>query len=168
MQPGYCERLFLFLVLFLTFLGANDAPRDSLQYVLWIGSQTKFLTKLWTFENSRSLISLYGDFTRSQICHDKTTFRSKTDPTNKFLNLGNGLIVFSSSSSTHRHTSTSTRSCYNIYSRLWELSVPTLRIFEDFRGFWLGTCNIYPRCPAKNIWNFPIKIFSIWRESVVS
>mgnify|MGYP007108023261 CR=1 FL=1 len=104
-----------------------------------------------------SLISLYGDFTRSQICHDKTTFRSKTDPTNKFLNLGNGLIVFSSSSSTHRHTST--RSCYNIYSRLWGLSVPTFRIFEDFRGFWLGTSNIYPGCPAKNIWDFTMKIF---------
>ena len=104
-----------------------------------------------------SLISLYGDFTRSQICHDKTTFRSKTDPTNKFLNLGNGLIVFSSSSSTHRHTST--RSCYNIYSRLWWLSVPTFRIFEDFRGFWLGTSNIYPGCPAKNIWDFTMKIF---------
>ena len=104
-----------------------------------------------------SLISLYGDFTRSQICHDKTTFRSKTDPTNKFLNLGNGLIVFSSSSSTHRHTST--RSCYNIYSRLWGLSVPTFRIFEDFRGFWLGTSNIYPGCPAKNILDFTMKIF---------
>ena len=102
-----------------------------------------------------SLISFYSDFTRSQICHDKTTFRSKTDPTNKFLNLGNGVIVFSSSSSTHRHTST--RSCYNIYSRLLELSVPTFRIFEDFRGFWLGTCNIHPRCPAKNIWDFLIK-----------
>ena len=106
-----------------------------------------------------SLISLYGDFTRSQICHDKTTFRSKTDPTNKFLNLGNGVIVFSSSSSTHRHTST--RSCYNIYSRLWGLSVPTFRIFEDFRGFWLGTSNIYPRCPAKNIVFFPMKIFFV-------
>ena len=77
-----------------------------------------------------SLISLYGDFTRSQICHDKTTFRSKTDPTNKILNLGNGVIVFSSSSSTLRHTST--RSCYNIYSRLWELLVPTFRIFGKF------------------------------------
>ena len=30
----YSERLFLFSVLFLTFLGANDAPRDSLQYML--------------------------------------------------------------------------------------------------------------------------------------
>ena len=104
-----------------------------------------------------SLISLYGDFTRSQICHDKTTFRSKTDPTNNFLNLGNGLIVFRSISSTHRHTST--RSCYNIYSRLWGLSVPTFRIFEDFRGFWLGTSNIYPGCPAKNILDFTMKIF---------
>ena len=111
-----------------------------------------------------SLISLYGDFTRSQICHDKTTFRSKTDPTNKFLNLGNGLIVFSSSSSTHRHTST--RSCYNIYSRLWGLSVPTFRIFEDFRGFWLGTSNIYPRCPAKNILDFPMKIFFFKKSKI--
>jgi len=111
-----------------------------------------------------SLISLYGDFTRSQICHDKTTFRSKTDPTNKFLNLGIGLIVFSSSSSTHRHTST--RSCYNIYSRLWGLSVPTFRIFEDFRGFWLGTSNIYPGCPAKNISDFSIKIFFFKKSKI--
>ena len=57
----------------------------------------------------------------------------KNDPTNKFLNVKNRLIVFSSSSSTHRHTST--RSCYNIYSRLWGLSVPTFRIFEDFEDF---------------------------------
>jgi hypothetical protein len=78
--------------------------------------------------------SLYGDGTINQICHDKTTFRLKNDPINKFLNLGNVLIVFSWSSSTHRHTST--RSCYDIYRRLWELSVPTFRIFEDFRGFW--------------------------------
>ena len=111
-----------------------------------------------------SLISLYGDFTRSQICHDKTTFRSKTDPTNKFLNSENGPIVFSSSSSTHRHTST--RSCCNIYSRLWGLSVPTFRIFEDFRGFWLGTSNIYPRCPAKNILDFPMKIFFFKKSKI--
>ena len=116
---------------------------------------------IWKFP---SLISLYGDFTRSQICHDKTTFRSKTDPTNKFLNSENGPIVFSSSSSTHRHTST--RSCYDIYSSLWVLSVPTFRIFEDFRGFWLGTCNIYPRCPAKNILDFPIFFFSKNQKSV--
>ena len=116
---------------------------------------------IWKFP---SLISLYGDFTRSQICHVKTTFRSKTDPTNKFLNSENGPIVFSSSSSTHRHTST--RSCYNIYSRLWGVSVPTFRIFEDFRGFWLGTCDIYPRCPAKNIWNFPIKIFFLKKSKI--
>ena len=101
--------------------------------------------------------SLYGDCTRSQMCHDKTTCWLKTDPSNKFLNSENRLIVFSSSSSTHRHTST--RSCYNIYSRLWGLSVPTFRIFEDFRGFWLGTSNIYPGCPAKNILEFPMKIF---------
>ena len=81
----------------------------------------------------------------------------KNDPINKFLNVKNRLIVFTSSSSTHRHTST--RSCYNIYSRLWGLSVPTFRIFEDFRGFWLGTSNIYPGCPAKNIWDFTMKIF---------
>ena len=101
--------------------------------------------------------SLYGDCCESQMCHDKTTSGLKTDPSNKFLNTENGLIVFSSSSSTHRHTST--RSCYNIYSRLWQLSVPTFRIFEDFRGFWLGTSNIYPGCPAKNISDFSIKIF---------
>jgi hypothetical protein len=56
--------------------------------------------------------SLYGDCRRNQICHDKTTFWLKTDPGNKFLNPENRLIVFSSSSSTHRHTSTS--SYYNI------------------------------------------------------
>jgi hypothetical protein len=77
--------------------------------------------------------SLYGDCNRNQICHDKTTFRLKNDPINKVLNLGNVLIVFSSSSSTHRHTST--RSGYDIYRRLWEFSVPTFRIFEVFRGF---------------------------------
>ena len=86
-----------------------------------------------------SLISLYGDCTRSQICHDTTTFRLKTDPNDKFLNLGNGLIVFSSSPSTHRHTST--RSCYDIFRSLWELSVPSFRIFEDFREFWLNICD---------------------------
>ena len=101
--------------------------------------------------------SLYGDCSKSQMCHDKTTFWLKTDPSNKFLNSENRLIVFSSSSSTHRHTST--RSCYNIYRRLCGLSVPTFRIFEDFRGFWLGTSNIYPGCPAKNIWGFTIEIF---------
>ena len=36
----------------------------------------------------------------------------------------------------------------------------------DFRGFWLGTCNIYPRCPAKNIWNFPIKIFFFKKSKI--
>ena len=93
------------------------------------------------------------------MCHDKTTLRLKPtlEPSNKVLNLEKRLIVFSSSSSTHMHTST--RSCYNIYSRLWGLSVPTFRIFEDFRGFWLGTNNIYPGCLAKNIWYFRMKIF---------
>ena len=33
-----------------------------------------------------SSISLYGECLRSQICHDKTTVRSKTDTGNKFLN----------------------------------------------------------------------------------
>ena len=108
--------------------------------------------------------SLYGDCSESQMCHDKTTFRLKTDPSNKFLNPENGLIVFSSSSSTHRHTST--RSCYNIYSRLWGLSVPTYQTFEDFRGFWLGTSNIYPRCPAKNILDFPMKIFFFKKSKI--
>jgi hypothetical protein len=69
-----------------------------------------------------SLISLYGDCTRSQICHDKTIVRSKTDLGNKFLNPENRLIVFSSSSSTQRHTST--RSCYNIYG--WERVLPII------------------------------------------
>ena len=110
------------------------------------------------------IFSLYGDCGESQICHDKTTVRSKTDPGNKFLNPENRLIVFSSSSSTHRHTST--RSCYNIYSRLWGLSVPTFRIFEDFRGFWLGTCNIYPGCPAKNILDFTMKIFFFKKSKI--
>ncbi len=72
--------------------------------------------------------------------------------------------MFSSSSSTHRHTPT--RSCSNIYSRLWGLSVPTFRIFEDFRGFWLGTSNIYPRCPAKNILDFPMKIFFFKKSKI--
>ena len=81
----------------------------------------------------------------------------KNQPQHKLLNSENRLIVFSSSSSTHRHTST--RSCYNIYGRLWGLSVPTFRIFEDFWGFWLGTSNIYPGCPAKNILDFTMKIF---------
>ena len=108
--------------------------------------------------------SLYGDCSESQMCHDKTTFRLKTDPSNKFLNSENRLIVFSSSSSTKRHPST--RSCYNIYSRLWGLSVPTFRIFEDFRGFWLGTSNIYPGCPAKNIWDFPMKIFFFKKSKI--
>ena len=116
---------------------------------VWWGGTTIFLCKI--IQAPWSFILNYNNH-RSQICHDKTTFRSKTDPTNKFLNIGNGVIVFSSSSSTHRHTST--RSCYNIYSRLWRLSVPTFLIFEDFRGFWLGTCDIYPRCPAKNICDF--------------
>ena len=40
---------------------------------------------------------------------------------------------------------------------LWELLVPTFRIFEDLRGFWLGTCNIHLGCPPKNIWDFTIK-----------
>ena len=93
----------------------------------------------------------------SQICHDKTTFLLKTDPNNKFLKLKNGLIVCSSSSSTLRHTST--RSCYDIFRSLWELSVPTFRIFEDFRGFWLGTSNIYPGCLAKNILDFTMNFF---------
>jgi hypothetical protein len=36
MRPmvGYLERLFLSFCYFRTFLGANDAPRDLLQYVL--------------------------------------------------------------------------------------------------------------------------------------
>ena len=103
------------------------------------------------------IASLYCDCGISQMCHDKITFWLKNDPTNKFLNLKNGVIVFSSSSSTKRHPST--RSCYNIYSRLWRLSVPTFRIFEDFRGFWLGTSNIYRGCSAKNIRDFTMKIF---------
>jgi hypothetical protein len=108
--------------------------------------------------------SLYGDCSEGQMCHDKTTFRLKTDPSNKVLNSENGLIVFSSSSSTHRHTST--RSCSNIYSRLWGLSVATFRIFEDFRGFWLGTSNIYPGYPAENIWDFPMNFFFKNQKSV--
>jgi hypothetical protein len=31
--------------------------------------------------------------------------------------------------------------------------------FGNFRGFWLGTCNIYPGCPANNIWELTIKIY---------
>ena len=105
--------------------------------------------------------SLYGDCGESQICHDKTTVRSKTDPGNKFLNPEN-TVGLSCSARVRRLTGihdTSTRSCYNIYSRLWGLSVPTFRIFEDFWGFWLGTSNIYPGCPAKNIRDFTMKIF---------
>jgi hypothetical protein len=88
----------------------------------------------------------------------------KNDPTNKFLNFKNRLIVFRSSSSTKWHPST--RSCYNIYSRLWGLSVPTFRILEDFRGFWLGTCNMYPCYPAKNLWDFPMKIFFFQKSKI--
>ena len=110
------------------------------------------------------IASLYGDCGISQMCHDKITFWLKNDPTNKFLNLKNVFIVFSSSSSTKRHPST--RSCYNIYSRLWGLSVPTFRILEDFRGFWLGTSNIYPGCPAKNILDFPMKIFFFKKSKI--
>ena len=108
--------------------------------------------------------SLYGDCGESQMCHDKTTLRLKTDPRNTVLNSENRLIVFSSSSSTHRHTST--RSCYNIYSRLWGLSVPTFRIFEDFRGFGLGASNIYPGYPAKNILDFTMKIFFFKKSKI--
>jgi hypothetical protein len=99
------------------------------QYVLWIGSQTKFLTKLWTFEKSPVCIVTVVK-ARCATTKLVITFWLKIDPTDKFLNVKNRLILFSSSSSTHRHTST--RSCYNIYSRLWQLSVPTFRIFEDF------------------------------------
>jgi hypothetical protein len=112
-HAAHSERLFFSFCYFRTFLGTNDAPRGLQKIVLWIGSQTKFLTKLWTFEKS----SFYSDNKKNQICHDKTTFRLKNHPINNFLNIGNVLIVFSLSSSTHRHTST--RSCYNIYRRLW-------------------------------------------------
>ena len=66
--------------LFRTFLGANDAPRDWLQYVLWIGSQTKFLTKLWTFENSRvwsvCMVTLLG----ARFAMSKPPFDQKPTP----------------------------------------------------------------------------------------
>ena len=91
MQPGYCERLFLFLVLFLTFLGANDAPRDSLQYVLWIGSQTKFLTKLWTFEKSSvwsvCMVTVLG----ARFATTKPPFVQKPTPSINFWTLEMGL-----------------------------------------------------------------------------
>jgi hypothetical protein len=108
--------------------------------------------------------SSYGDCGKSQMFHDKTTLRLKTDPRNTFLNTENRLIVFSSSSSAHSHTST--RLCYNIYRRLMGLSVPNFRIFEDFRGFWLGTSNIYPGCPEKNIYDFTIKIFFFKKSKI--
>ena len=112
----------------------------------WVPNE--IFDEVMDFWKISSLISLYGGCTGSQIRHDKRVFGQKQTPLmtlrNEFLNLENARIVFSSSSSTHRHTST--RSCYNIYSRLWGLLVPTFRIFEDFRGFWLGTSNIYPRC----------------------
>ena len=127
--------------------------RRAIGYNMWfeLGPKRIFLTKLWTFEKSPVCMVTV---VKARIAMIKLSFAQKTDPSNKFLN-----IVFSSSSSTHRHTST--RSCYNIYtsSRLLGLSVPTFRIFEDFRGFWLGTSNIYPGCPTKNIWDFTMKIF---------
>jgi hypothetical protein len=121
---------FSFFVFFLTFLGANDAPRDLLQYVLWIGSQTKFLTKLWTFEKSPVWSVCVVTVIGARFATTKLWFRQKPTLLINFWFFKNALIVFSSGSSTHRHAST--RSCYDIYGRLWKLSVPTFRIFEDF------------------------------------
>ena len=121
------------------------------------------MTKVWTFEKSpvRMIIVLGARFATT-----KPPFVSRPTPKKKCLNLGNGLIVFSSTSSTLKHTST--RSYYDIYRSLPELLVPTFRIFEDCRGFWMGTCNIYLGCPTKNKRDFTVKIFSSKHQKSVT
>ena len=66
------------------FLGANDTQSDSLKYLLSIGSQTNFFDEVMDIRKISSLISLYSDCPRRQICHNKTTFQSKTVTTNNF------------------------------------------------------------------------------------
>jgi hypothetical protein len=148
---------FLVFCHFRTFLGANDAPRDLLQYVLWIGSQTNFLTKLRTFKKSPvwsvCMVTVYIQGAR--FAKTKPPFDQKSTPS---MICWAWEMCLSCSTRVRRLTArhTSTRSFYNSYRSLWDLLVPTFRIFEDFRGFWLGTCNIYPGCPAKNIWDSTI------------
>ena len=140
-------------------LGANDTPRDSLQYVLWIGTQTKFLTKLWTLEKS-PVWSIYMVTVLGAIfATTKPPFVQKPTPSINFWTLEMGLTC---SARVRRLTGILRRAHIRIfivaYGNFRSQQGPN-KVFEDFRGFWLGTCNICPGCPAKNILNFPINIF---------
>ena len=138
-SPIYCTTrytlndFFLFFVYFRAFLGANDAPRDWLQYVVWIASQTKFLTKLWTFENSRvwsvCMVTLLG----ARFAMSKPPFDQKPTPPINFWTLKMGL---SCSARVRRLTGILRRAHVTIFivaygnfrSQLSGFS----RIFEDF------------------------------------
>ena len=127
------NNFFFFFVYFRAFLGANDAPHDWLQYVLWIGSQTKFLTKLWTFEKSRvwsvCMVTLLG----ARFAMTKPPFDQKPTPPINFWTLEMGL---SCSARVRRLTGILRRAHVTIFivdyvdfqSQLSGFS----RIFEDF------------------------------------
>jgi hypothetical protein len=87
----YPERLFFSFCYFRTFLGANDAPLDLLQYVLRIGSQTKFLTKLWTFEKSQVLSVCMVTIIGARFAMTKLPFAQNPTPAINFWNMKIGL-----------------------------------------------------------------------------
>jgi hypothetical protein len=73
----YAKRLFLSFCYFRTFVGPNYAPLDLLQYVLSTGSQTKFLTKLWTLEKSRVWSVCMVTVIRARFAMTKPPFAQK-------------------------------------------------------------------------------------------
>ena len=125
------------------------------------------LTKLWTFEKSQvwsvCMVTVLGAW----CAMTKLPFAQKPTPAIIFWTLKIGL---SCSARVRRLTGILRRAHVTIFivdygdfqSQLSGFS----RIFEDFRGFWLGTNNIYPRCPAKNIWDFPMKIFFFKKSKI--
>jgi hypothetical protein len=136
MRNAYCTSqhtlndFFFSFCYFRTFLGANDAPRDWLQYVLWIGSQTKFLMKLWTFEKSPVCMAT---MVKTRFAMTKLPFAQKPTPAINFWTLKIGL---SCSARVRRLTSILRRAHVTIFiidyrdfqSQLTRFS----RIFEDF------------------------------------
>ena len=105
-------------------------PRDLLQYVLWIGSQTKFLTKLWTFE--KSLVCMLT-VVKSRCAMTKLHFGWKPTPAINFWTLK---ICLSCSARVRRLTGILRRAHVTIfivdYEDFQSQLSGFLRIFEDF------------------------------------
>ena len=152
MSENYCASqhtlndFFFSFCYFRTFLVANDAPRDLLQYVLWIGSQTKFLTKLWTFEKSPVCMVTV---VKARFAMTKLPFAQKLTPAINFWTLKIGL---SCSARVRRLTGILRRAHVTIFivdygdfrSQLSGFS----RIFEDF-----DWAPVYlPRMSSENIY----------------